>query len=78
MAKLDELKEILTTMRLWLSLLFGSIFLVGSGVVNRIDKNQVDVLFWIGLGLIFLFGLIIIFLSVKISKITKQIKELKK
>jgi len=78
LAKLDELKEILTTMRLWLSLLFGSIFLVGSGVVNRIDKNQVDVLFWIGLGLIFLFGLIIIFLSVKISKITKQIKELKK
>jgi hypothetical protein len=78
LAKLDELKEILTTMRLWLSLLFGSIFLVGSGVVNRIDKNQVDVLFWIGLGLIFLFGLIILFLSVKISKITKQIKELKK
>jgi hypothetical protein len=78
MGKIDELKELLNTLRLWLSLLFGAVFLVGSGVVSRFDAAKIDVLFWIGLILIILFGLIIVFLSAKISKVTKQTKELKK
>lgn len=78
MGKIDELKEILNTLRLWLSLLVGAIFIVGGGVISRYDKNLTDGLFWVGLCLIVVFGLIIAFISLKIAKITKQTKDLKK
>ena len=37
MAKLDEIKEILNTLRIWLSLIIGLIVVVSSGLISRYD-----------------------------------------
>ena len=43
MAKIDEIKEMLNTLRVVLSLLFGaSVLLVGS-TVNRLESNKLDI-----------------------------------
>lgn len=76
MSKLDEVKEILNTLRVALSLSFGMLVIVVSGIINRLDNNHVDTIFWLGV-LFAVFLLIIIFLLIiKISQRTKEIKEL--
>ena len=76
MSKLDEVKEILNTLRVALSLSFGMLVIVVSGIINRLDNNHVDAIFWLGV-LFAVFLLIVIFLLIiKISQRTKEIKEL--
>ena len=76
MSKLDEVKEILNTLRVAMSLSFGMLVITVSGIIKRFDNNNVDAIFW--LGVVFtLFILLIIFLLInKISQRTKEIKEL--
>lgn len=76
MSKLDEVKEILNTLRVAMSLSFGMLVIVVSGIINRFDQNQVDMVFWLGF-LFAVFLLVVIFLLIiKISQKTKEIKEL--
>jgi len=76
MSKLDEVKEILNTLRVAMSLSFGMLVITVSGIIKRFDNNNVDAIFW--LGVVFtIFILLIIFLLInKISQRTKEIKEL--
>jgi len=53
MAKIDEIKEILNTLRIWLSLTIGLIVVIISGLVNRYDLNEVDWVFYSGSFLFF-------------------------
>jgi len=76
MSKLDEVKEILNTLRVAMSLSFGMLVIVVSGVIKRFDDANVDSVFWLGT-LFSLFLLTVIFLLINnISKKTKEIKEL--
>ncbi|MDC8445684.1 MAG: hypothetical protein LV471_07105, partial [Nitrosomonas sp.] len=76
MSKLDEVKEILNTLRVAMSLSFGMLVIVVSGIINRFDQNRVDMVFWLDF-LFAVFLLVIIFLLIiKISQKTKEIKEL--
>jgi hypothetical protein len=76
MSKLDEVKEILNTLRVAMSLSFGMLIIVVSGVIKRFDDNNVDSIFWLGT-LFTVFLLTVIFLLIiKISQRTKEIKEL--
>lgn len=76
MGKLDEVKEILNTLRVAMSLSFGMLVVVVTGIIKRFDNNDIDYLFWLGIGFT-VFILLTIFLLVnKISKKTKEIKEL--
>jgi xanthine/uracil permease len=76
MSKLDEVKEILNTLRVAMSLSFGMLVIVVSGVIKRFDDNNVDSIFWLGI-LFTVFLLTVIFLLIiKISQRTKEIKEL--
>ena len=76
MSKLDEVKEILNTLRVTMSLSFGMLMIVVSGIINRFDQNRVDMVFWLGF-LFAVFLLVIIFLLIiKISQKTKEIKEM--
>jgi uncharacterized membrane protein YozB (DUF420 family) len=75
-SKLDKVKEILNTLRVAMSLSFGMLVIVVSGIINRFDNNHVDTIFWLGV-LFSVFLLLIIFLLIiKISQKTKGIKEL--
>lgn len=42
MSKLDEVKEILNTLRVAMSLSFGMLIIVVSGIIRRFDDNSVD------------------------------------
>ena len=44
MSKLDEVKEILNTLRVAMSLSFGLLIVVVSGIIKRFDNN-VDAIF---------------------------------
>lgn len=72
MSKLDEVKEILNTLRVAMSLSFGMLVIVVSGIIARFDQERVDVIFWLGC-LFSVFLLVVIFLlTVKISQKTKE------
>ena len=76
MAKIDEIKEILNTLRVVLSLLFGATVLLVGSTVNRLESNKLDIWTLVSIGGIFflLIALFVVFL--KISKRTKEIKDI--
>ncbi len=76
MAKIDELKERLTTQRLYLSLAVGlQVILVGA-LIGRFREGVLDIFYWIGIDLS-AFLLIMIFWIFKVIEMnTKKIGEL--
>jgi len=55
MSKLDEIKEILNTLRVAMSISFGILVVTITGLVKRLDVDNVDMLFWTGI-VFFYFG----------------------
>jgi len=76
MAKLDEVKEILNTLRIWLSLTIGLIVVTSSGLINRYDNGDEDWVFWSGSFLLIVLIIVIMLIIRKISSKTKEIKDL--
>jgi len=76
MAKLDEVKEILNTLRIWLSLTIGLIVVVVSGLIKRYDANKIDWIFYAGTAFFFLLGVVVLLIIIKISEKTKEIRDL--
>ena len=76
MARLDEVKEILNTLRLFFSIMIGIIVLLTGALVNKEQNNLVDIYFWMGtiIDVVLLIGIILIVKLLK--KYTKQIKDL--
>jgi len=76
MAKIDEVKEYLTTLRVFFTVMIAVMVAVSSGVINSYRNEVYDVMFWIGC-----FSEIILMISViivvrKIKTKTNEIKEL--
>jgi len=76
MSKLDEVKEILNTLRVAMSLSFGFIVFIAGSLIKRFDNGNIDNLFWFGILLIISLLVSIVLLIFKISKKTKEIREL--
>ena len=76
MAKIDEVKEILNTLRITMSIAFGILVIVIGSVIKRYDAQNVDDIFWIGIGFSCLLLLFIALIIKKISNKTKEIKDL--
>lgn len=76
MAKLDEVKEILNTLRLFFSIVIGLIVILTGSLINKEKAMDVDLYFWIGscIDLILMIGLIFIIKAIKNN--TKIIKDL--
>lgn len=76
MSKLDEVKELLNTLRVAMSIAFGVLVVLIGSIIKRYDANSIDILFWSGI--IFALGIIgmIVLIIFKISKKTKEIKDL--
>ncbi|MDP3589118.1 MAG: hypothetical protein Q8R54_01080 [Methylobacter sp.] len=73
MSKLDEIKEILNTLRVAMSISFGILVVTITGLVKRLDADNVDILFWAGVVFSVLVIIIILKLFIKITDKTKQI-----
>lgn len=77
MSKLDEIKEILTTLRIWLSLAFGAEVVLIGGLIGRYDSGKEDAFSLFGVGAVFVLAILIVYLSREISKKTKETRNLK-
>ncbi len=76
MGKIDEVKEILNTLRIAMSLIFGLVVVLAGSLVKRYDIDKTDSIFWIGTVLVFMLMGILIVIVRKISAKTKEIKDL--
>ncbi len=76
MGKLDEVKETLNTLRVAMSVLFGTFVLIVGKLLAMYDHNNFSDLFWLGIIVsISNLGAIIVIVK-KITKKTKEIGEL--
>jgi surface polysaccharide O-acyltransferase-like enzyme len=76
LAKIDEVKEILNTLRLFFSICIGLIVVITGALIGKEQSGDLDFYFWIG-ALLDVFLILILFLIVKsIKKNTKIIKDL--
>lgn len=76
MGTIDEVKEILNTLRVAMSIAFGMLVILIGSLIKRYDSGNIDYIFWIGTVFVFVLLAIIIFIVQKISKKTKEIKDL--
>jgi uncharacterized membrane protein YbhN (UPF0104 family) len=76
MSKLDEVKEILNTLRLAMSLFFGLFVILVGALISYYDQARFNELFWLGVGSAFIVLVVIMAIVKKISDKTKEIGEL--
>ena len=76
MAKIDEVKEILISLRVGLTIIVGLLVVIVGSTIKLERNNEIDVYFYIGL--IISIVLVVIFLQIikYIKKFTKEIKDL--
>ena len=76
MAKIDEIKETLNTLRVTLSIAFGILVVLVGSIVQRYDALKIDIIFWIGVIFTFIILIFITTIVIKISNKTKEIKDI--
>jgi uncharacterized membrane protein len=76
MGKIDEVKEILNTLRIWLSLTIGLVVITTGGLISRFDQQKIDTVFVTGSILLIVLIMVVLLIVLKISTKTKEIKDL--
>lgn len=76
MAKIDEIKEILNTLRLFFSIGIGLVVVLTGSLINKEESKDVDIYFWFGSIIDFILIIGLIFVIKAIKKNTKIIKDL--
>jgi len=77
MAKIDEVKEILNTLRLFFSIGIGLIVVITGSLISKEQNNTIDIYFWIGSVIDFIIMIGLIFIIKAIRKNTEKIRDLK-
>lgn len=76
MGQLDKVKEILNTLRVTMSIMFGLLVVLIGALLKRYDTQTLDNMFWIGAVIAMLIILVIFAIIKKIAKKTSEIGEL--
>jgi len=76
MARIDEIKEILNTLRVTLTIIVGLVTIITGNVISRIDMGKYDFWAWCGVVAIVILSVALVFVSTFLSKRTKEIKDL--
>ena len=76
MAKIDEIKEVLNTLRLLFSIGVGLIVVITGSLIAKEQSSNVDIYFWIGLiiDIVLILGLVKLIGSIK--RYIEEIKDL--
>ncbi len=77
MAKIDEIKEILNSLRVAMSIAFGIFVLVIGKVVSLYSSNLIDEIFWTSIVLAVIILLVIYIIVKKIAQKTREIRDIK-
>ena len=59
MSNLDEVKEILNTLRVAMSISFAMLVFIAGAIIKRYDQQNIDLLFWGGIVLLILIVFVI-------------------
>jgi len=76
MAKIDEIKEILNTLRIAMSIIAGILVVLVGKLFAKFEKQELGTVFWIIFFVILLFIVMETIVIYHISKKTKEIKDL--
>jgi membrane protein YdbS with pleckstrin-like domain len=76
MSKIDEKKEFIGLLKTYLSLLLAIILAVGAGISKLYIANHINILFWIGVSLIFICAILFILIAKKTHNEIKLLKDL--
>jgi len=76
MAKIDEIKEYLTTLRVFFTVAIAVMVAVGGGLVSSFRNNIYDVIFWIGVISELVLMVSVVLAIKKIKNKTREIKDL--
>ncbi len=76
MGKIDEVKEMLNTLRIAMSIAFGMLVVLIGSLVKRYDSGILDILFWSGIVFSICILAVIALIIYQITKKTKEIKDL--
>jgi len=76
MAKIDEIKEILNTLRIAMSIIAGILVVLFGKLFRKFELQEYDIIFWVSIVSIFLIILLEAMIIYKISQKTKEIKDL--
>jgi len=76
MAQIDEVKEILNTLRLFFSIGIGLVVVLTGSLIRKEEIQDIDLYFWVGSCIDFVLIIGLIFLIKAIKKNTKIIKDL--
>jgi tellurite resistance protein TehA-like permease len=76
MAKIDEIKEYLTTLRVFFTVTIAIMVAIGGGIISSFRQEIYDVVFWIGVVSELILMVSVIFTIKKIKSKTREIKDL--
>ncbi len=76
MSKIDEVKEILNTLRVALTIIVGLVTIITGSVISRLDAGKNDFWAWCGVASIVLLSIALVIVAKLLSKRTKEIKDL--
>ena len=67
MAKIDEIKEILNSLRLFFSIAVGLIVVLTGALITKEQNSSIDVYFWLGsaIDILIMIGLVKIIIEIK-------------
>ena len=76
MAKLDEVKEILNSLRIGLTIVVGLLVVIVGSTIKLEKNDDIDIYFYTGLVVSIILTIIFLQIVKKIKQFTKQIKDL--
>ena len=77
MSKVDEKKEYIGLLKTYLGIIVAFILAVGAGISKLYIANHINILFWIGLCLIFLSSFLFVMVAKKAHKEVESLREMK-
>ena len=77
MGKIDEKKEFIGLLKTYLGVLVAMILAVGAGVSKLYVAEHINILFWLGLCLIFLSATLFLFIAKKAHNEIEKLRDLK-
>ena len=76
MARIDEIKEILTSLRVGFTVIIGLLVVVIGVLINKEKSSDIDIYFWIGLVFVLLLSIGLITVVTSTIRHLKEIREI--
>jgi len=76
MGKIDEQKELIGALKVYLGFILAIILSTGAGVAKLYQAKETDILFWLGLTILFCAIIVFGLVSKKMHKLINELKDL--